>query len=518
MAKYVKLSVQSAHGITGQSGLAEVRFTAIPVFPRAPHPADGTSATGVDVQMRWRSGREAVSHDVAFGPDPDAVAQGTAPVNTVSDSRYDAGILDFGTQYFWQVAEVNDAATPSVHAGDIWSFTTPEYDIFEDIESYSGEEGQEIYMTWWDGYGGDDVLGGSTTGYIDAPFVETSIVNPGMGGSQSMPMFFDNSGGFINIDGITSAPTYSEVLRELDGLDFTTGNAQVLALSFRGHAVGFAEDTDGSISMSAAGSDIWGTADQFRFAYITLTGDGAITAKVRSLTTVHDWSKAGIMIRETLAPDSSFATMVATGINGVTFQQRLLAGGSATSDSNTRDTAQADQDDEPVWLRLERTGTNFNAYWSLDGVTWNPSVANPQTIPMNSPTIYIGLGVTSHSPGNPATAVFSDLSFTGNVTGAWTAEVIGDEAMPSNDGRDPLYITVEDSTGKSVTVIHPDPTAIQTGTWQDWLIPMTEFDSLRKSGVKAIGIGVGYRDGSQTGTEGILYIDDIRLGTPITTE
>ncbi len=75
-----------------------------------------------------------------------------------------------------------------------------------------------------------------------------------------MPMFFDNNGGFINIDGITSSPTYSEVLREFDDLDFTKGNAQVLALSFRGNAVGFAEDADGSISMSAAGSDIWGTA------------------------------------------------------------------------------------------------------------------------------------------------------------------------------------------------------------------------------------------------------------------
>ncbi len=178
MAKDIKLSVQSAHGLTGQSGLAEVRFTAIPVFPREPRPADGATATGAEVQMHWRSGREAASHDLVLSTNPDAVANGTAPVSTLSDSP----ALDFGTRYFWQVTEVNDAETPSAHAGDIWSFTVPEYDIFEDIESYSGEEGHEIYMTWWDGYGGDDALGGSTTGYIDSPFVETSIVNPDMGG------------------------------------------------------------------------------------------------------------------------------------------------------------------------------------------------------------------------------------------------------------------------------------------------------------------------------------------------
>lgn len=59
-----------------------------------------------------------------------------------------------------------------------------------------------------------------------------------------------------------------------------------LSLDVRGLAPAFDEDADGNIVMSAAGADIWGTADQFRFAYQRLSGDGSITARVNRLTVV----------------------------------------------------------------------------------------------------------------------------------------------------------------------------------------------------------------------------------------
>ncbi len=519
MAQSIKLSIVSAHGLIGQSGLAEVRFMAVPVYPREPQPTDGSNSAGADVQVSWRSGREAVAHNVALSPDLDAIVNGTAPVETVSEAVYDAGVLDYGVTYHWQVTEVNDAAAPAAHAGARWSFATPEYGISDGFESYSADEGGEVYMTWWDGFGGDAALGGSTTGHIDSPFVETSIVNPGTGGGKSLPMFFDNNGGFTNIDGATSSPTYSEVVREFDGLDFTKGNAQVFALSYRGNPAGFVED-GGHITMSASGVDIWGTLDEFRYAYKTLNGDGSMIAQVQSLETVNDWSKAGVMIRDTLDAGSAFAMMVATGTNGITFQYRTLGAADAAADNGDRDAASdpaMDQDDEPVWVRLDRTGNDFNAYWSLDGANWSPSIHNPVNINMGA-TIYIGLAVTSHTSGTAATAEFSDVSSTGNVTGSFTAEVIGAEAMPSNESADPLYLIVEDSAGKTVTITHPDAAAVQAGTWQDWLIPMTEFTSLKENNIKAITIGVGYKNGAQTGGEGVLYIDDLRIGTPIVTE
>ena len=58
--------------------------------------------------------------------------------------------------------------------------------------------GNEVQPLKVDGYCGDATLGDSTTGHIDSPFVETSIVNPGTGGNKSMPIFYDNDGGFAN--------------------------------------------------------------------------------------------------------------------------------------------------------------------------------------------------------------------------------------------------------------------------------------------------------------------------------
>ena len=51
---------------------------------------------------------------------------------------------------------------------------------------------------------------------------------------------------------------------------------------FRGNPAAFAEAA-GTITMSGGGTDIWNTADQFRFAFKPLTGDGTLVAKVESV-------------------------------------------------------------------------------------------------------------------------------------------------------------------------------------------------------------------------------------------
>ncbi|HEY2012148.1 MAG TPA: hypothetical protein VGH38_01550, partial [Bryobacteraceae bacterium] len=53
-------------------------------------------------------------------------------------------------------------------------------------------------------------------------------------------------------------------------------------------------------SVSGGGSDIWGAADQFNFNYWRLSGDGTITARIRSVTNTGFYAKAGVMLRETL--------------------------------------------------------------------------------------------------------------------------------------------------------------------------------------------------------------------------
>jgi hypothetical protein len=230
-AKYVKLTMVSAQGLAGQIGLSEVRFLAIPTLAREPQPTSGAAVNSADIMLSWRAGREAVEHNVLLGTD----ASNLSLLGTVTDNQIDSGALAYATTYYWSVTEVNQAETPTEHAGEVWSFTTPDYGVVDDFETYSGKEGEEIFLTWFDGYGGDDSLGGSTTGHIDGPFVETTTVKSGTGGSQSMPVFYDNDGNFINIDGKTSSLTFSEVVRDFKSpQDWILGSPTTLVVSFHG--------------------------------------------------------------------------------------------------------------------------------------------------------------------------------------------------------------------------------------------------------------------------------------------
>ena len=98
---------------------------------------------------------------------------------------------------------------------------------------------------------------------------------------------------------------------------------------------------------------------------------------------------------------------------------------------------------------------------------------NPQTINMVAPTVYIGLAVTSHNVNAPTTASFSGVTTTGSVSGAWQVAEIGTD-HPANSPQK-VYVTVEDSAGKTATVVHPDPAATLATTWTEWSIPLSSF-------------------------------------------
>jgi len=179
-AKYVRLNINSGWGMLGQLGLSEVRFMYIAAQPREPQPADGATDVDAAATLAWRSGRDATTHEVYFGTDPDALPLAGTP----GTAAYDPGALNLGTTYYWQVTELQDAES---WQGAIWSFSTKAYLVVEDFESYNDEDNL-IYESWIDGWVNDT---GSTVGYLEAPFAERSIVRSGR---QSMPLFYDNSG------------------------------------------------------------------------------------------------------------------------------------------------------------------------------------------------------------------------------------------------------------------------------------------------------------------------------------
>jgi hypothetical protein len=493
IAKYVKLTIHSNWGgVLAQYGLSEVRFFYVPVLPREPVPAVAQKNVEVDTALRWRAGREAASHQVRLGTDQQAVTDGTAPAQTVTSSSFDTGGLDLGKTYFWKVTEVNDMQTPSAWPSEVWSFSTREYLVVDDFESYTDDEGSRIYETWTDGWTNST---GSVVGNLQAPFAERTILHSG---KQSMPFEYNN----------VKTPFYSEAEREFSpAANWTVNGADTLSLWVRGNPVAYVEEGD-KVTMSAAGHDIWDNADDFRFACKSLNGNGSVVVRVESLVNTNAWAKAGVMIRQSLDADSKFAYMIQSFSSGVSFGWRQQTAGTCGSVSQAGVAA-------PQWVKLTRTGDAFTAQYSTDGKTWTDvkntdGTAVSTTVAMTGP-VYIGLCVTGHNQAAATTAVMSGAATTGTVTGSWQVLAIGDDPQPANSPAD-LYVVVEDSAGKKATAT--DPALVTAAAWTQWKIPLSSFAGVNLAKVKKLTIGVGNRTSPAPGGTGKLYFDDLGFGHP----
>ena len=152
--------------------------------------------------------------------------------------------------------------------------------------------------------------------------------------------------------------------------------------------------------MTGGGWDIYGTSDQFHFVYQQLQGDMEVVARVDSLQGPDEWSKGGVMIRESLTATARNVFVGATMANGSTCQRRIDASGYTLPSDGLRPQGTA-----PGWVKLVRQGNLFTGYYSPNGSTWVR--INSDTVPMSS-TVYVGLAVTAHNAGELGTSVFSN--------------------------------------------------------------------------------------------------------------
>jgi len=486
MAQYVKITAKSNYSLVGlkQYGLSEVRFYYIPVQARTPQPAASDNGISITTALDWRPGRDAASQNVYFGTDRAAVANGTAPVQTVTTHGFNPGALNFGTTYYWKIDEIGTIAYP----GTVWSFTTQEYAVVDNFEGYN-DTTNRIYDTWVDGL--TDGKSGSQVGYDSAPFAETTNKH---GGSQSMPLKYDNT----NFSTSEAARTFEATQ------DWTASGATTLSLWFMGYPLGFVDQGNNAFTVASTGTDIWGNSDQFRFIYKSLSGNGSITARVDSLTRSDAWSKAGVMIRESLEAGSKHVSMAVTPDNSCSQQYRSTTGGASASTDWTGTAVKA-----PYWVRVTRTTNTFKTESSPDGKTWT-TLGTDQTVAMVA-NVYVGLCVTSHNAAAYSTAEFSNVSTTG--TGAWQNLSLG--VTQQSNGTAPLYVTVEDKAGKKKTLVNPDAGAVNKGAWTEWPVALTDLTGVSLASVKKLTIGVGNPAGAKSGATGILFLDDILVGKPI---
>jgi regulation of enolase protein 1 (concanavalin A-like superfamily) len=164
--------------------------------------------------------------------------------------------------------------------------------------------------------------------------------------------------------------------------------------------------SSGVFIADGAGTDIGGNADQFRFIYQTLDGDGEFVARIDSLERTDQWAKAGIMIRDELTAGAKHTAAVVTSNRGVLFQRRIA------NDAVTAQTIVA-SNRAPVWFKLVRKGNAFTAYRSSNGTEW--SQMRSEVVYLNR-LAYVGLVVTSRDPRQLSTARFSNVKLTATAS------------------------------------------------------------------------------------------------------
>jgi len=179
---------------------------------------------------------------------------------------------------------------------------------------------------------------------------------------------------------------------------------------------GSTNESGGTWTITADGSDIWGSSDAFHFAYVPMSGDGQMVARVVEIGAGTDgWARGGVMIRETLEPDSKHVTITITAGEGggKEFLCRPSTGGSSFSSYGGTSVS------PPMWLRVVREGNLFTGYYSEDGANWEQQpdstviegdlTTNPVEIEMAA-DVYIGLCFTSHIEGVMRTCSFDNVS------------------------------------------------------------------------------------------------------------
>ncbi len=219
-----------------------------------PNPACGTTDVPVGTVLRWSPGKYAAFHDVYLGADFNDVnnASRTDPcgvlVNQNQEPNYypAASLMEFDTTYYWRIDEVNNkVGTPpgSPWKGDVWWFTTANYLVVEDFNSYMNTNALRAVWRKVAGSAGSQVS------------LETAIVRS----DNSMKYDFNNvkSPFYTEASANTTGPNSLQVTQ-----DWTTADIKSLVLYFYGNGTNAAEkmyvalrSTDNNLAVVYYGGD-----------------------------------------------------------------------------------------------------------------------------------------------------------------------------------------------------------------------------------------------------------------------
>ncbi len=229
--------------------------------------------------------------------------------------------------------------------------------------------------------------------------------------------------------------------------------------------------------VSGAGSDIWGTADSFVFAYQPIR-DGSIFATVDNESNTNPFAKAGVMIRQTLDASSPEVILDVKPDGGIEFMKRSSPGGETIYIGGAQVPVSPDGSggvNIGVSLMLSRLGNSVSAtYCDSSGACTRIGTTDF----VEGPAL-IGIAVTSHDPSVlnhayfrtpptvnsvPATSVdVGDVGTAGdatyeNATGRFFVSGAGSDIWGTADSFHYVWRSVAGDTQLTARVVSEDGT------------------------------------------------------------
>jgi hypothetical protein len=559
---YWRIDEVEADGTTIHTGKVW-SFTAAPLTAYNPNPADGAKWVAADAELSWSAGATASKHDVYFGTDQTAVANGTggtlkSPQQTAK--TYGPGTLALDTTYYWRIDEFDLSGTK--YPGKVWSFAT--------ISASAGIRGYyfnnmnvtgvpvlvridpTINFNWGDPGSPDpkvnvDNFSARWVGVVEALYSEpyTFTCNT----DDGFRMWLDD---VLIIDSwVAQAPTMhsSSAINLVAGQRYGVrveyyedGGGATAQLFWQSPstprqiipagalqlplAAGNPNPSSGAVNVKHTPTLRWSAGEKAAKHNVYFGTDAAAVANATT-------ASAGIYRGQQDLKANSYVPTEAPLAWNSTYYWRIdevnaadTWRGSVWNFTTANFIVVDDFEDytDDVGSRIFQTwkdgwgynepapGYGGNGTGSAVGYS-QPPFAEPITVHgggQSMPLGYDNSGVTGKARYSETVREWaSPQDWTVNNVKALTLYFYG---APAN-AAEQLYVAVEDNAGHVKVVNYPELEAVQAAGWQEWNIELTQFSGagVNLKAVKKMYIGLGNRASPKLGGTGTIYIDDIRV-------
>ena len=467
-------------------------------YPKAgsPTPSDGTLHPDTWLNLAWRAGDFALSHDVYIGENFDAVNEGAEGtfIGNQADTFLVIGFPGFpypdglvpGTTYYWRIDELNETEPNSPWKGDVWSFSIPpKTAYFPDPADGAESVNPDGSLSWTAGFG-------TKLHYVYFGDNFDDVSNAAGALPQGNT---DYDPGTLEM-----ARTYYWRVDEFDILE--THKGDVWSFTTEG-AVGSSSPANGAVDVTqtpvltwtpgfGASHDVYFGADQ---ASLELKASGNLGSESYEpgqleWNTTYYWRIDEANSANTDSPWTgplwSFTTADFLIIDDFEAYNAINEG---EPDSNRIYNA---------WLDGYSDPTNGSQTGHLDAPFYEETIVHSGNKSM--PLYY----------DNAVGKSEATLTLTSNRD--WTVKGVDTLTIwfrgEAANAAETMYVTLNGSA----SVDNDNPNAAKAAGWTEWNIPLQAFADQGVNLANVTSITLGLR--SVTGGTGTIYFDDIRLYPP----